>query len=89
MSELNDSPRPRTGLATLAARKAGHSAIVIAVCVLIWAFTRHAGGSFWPGWIIFLAALDFLIKVGKAAFGDAKTREQTRDKLEKRYGDAQ
>jgi hypothetical protein len=88
MPQLNESSQSRTQLATLAGRKAGHAAIVIAVCVLIWAFTNPSGGSFWPGWVIFIAVLDFLVNVGKAAFGDANTRKKTREKLEKRYGDA-
>ena len=72
-------------LRTLALRKAGHSAIGIAVCVVIWAFTNPSGGSFWPEWVIFIAALDFITKVGKAALGDAKARAN----LEKKYGNAQ
>ena len=85
MSTLDDLPRPASSLTKLAARKAGHSAIAIAVCVVIWAFTNPAGGSFWPEWVIFFATLDLLIHVGKAALGDVKERE----KLEKKYGDAQ
>ena len=72
-------------LRTLALRKAGHSAIVIAVCVVIWAFTNPSGGSFWPEWVIFIATLDYVVNVGKAALGDTKART----KLEKKYGDAQ
>jgi hypothetical protein len=72
-------------LRTLALRKAGHSAIGIAVCVVIWAFTNPSGGSFWPEWVIFIAALDYIINVGKAALGDTKART----KLEKKYGNTE
>ncbi len=71
-------------LKKLAGRKAGHSAIAITVCVVIWALSTHGGGYFWPGWVILIAALDFLVNVGKAALGDAKERQ----KLERQYGDA-
>jgi hypothetical protein len=84
MSPLNDSTRTRPSLGKLAARKAGHSAITIVVCIVIWALSSH-GGYFWPGWVILIGGLDFLTNVGKAALGDAKERE----KLEKRFGDAQ
>ena len=72
-------------LRTLALRKAGHSAIAIAVCVVIWAFTNPSGGSFWPEWVIFIAALDYITNVGKAALGDTKART----KLEKKYGNTE
>ena len=72
-------------LKKLAGRKAGDSAIAVAVCVVIWAFSTHGGGYFWPGWVILIAALDFLVNVGKAALGDARERE----KLERKYGGAQ
>jgi hypothetical protein len=85
MSQLNDSSPPRPGLVKLAARKAGHDALTVIVCIVIWALSSHAGGYFWPGWVIVIAGLDFLIHVGKAALGDAKECA----KLEKRYGDAQ
>jgi hypothetical protein len=85
MSHLDNSTKPRYGLAKLAGRMAGHSAITIVVCVVIWALSSHGSGYFWPGWVIVIAGLDFLTRVGKAALGDAKERE----KLEKRYGDAQ
>lgn len=85
MSSLEQSTQPASSLTKLAVRKAGHAALTILVCVVIWAFTDPDGGSFWPGWVIFLATLDLLVHVGKAALGDAKERE----KLEKKYGDAQ
>jgi hypothetical protein len=84
MSTLTDPTRPASGLGKLAARKAGHSAIAIVVCIVIWAFSGDAAGYFWPGWVILIATLDFVVEVGKAALGDAKERE----KLEKRYGEA-
>jgi hypothetical protein len=84
MSQLSNPTPARSSLGKLAARKAGHSAITIVVCIVIWALSSHASGYFWPGWVILIAALDFLVNVGKAALGDAKERE----KLEKRYGDA-
>ena len=82
MSQLNDSTLRPPGLAVLAARKAGHAVLTVIVCIVIWALSSHAGGYFWPGWVILIASLDFLIEVGKAALGDVKERE----KLEKRYG---
>ena len=85
MSQLNESIRARPSLAKLAARKAGHDALTIIVCVVIWALSSHADGYFWPGWVIAIAGLDFLVNVGKSALGDAKERA----KLEKRYGDVQ
>jgi len=85
MTQLNDSAQTRSSLGKLAARKAGHSAITIAVCVVIWALSSNASGYFWPGWVILIGGLDLLVNVGKAALGDAKERA----KLEKRYGDAQ
>lgn len=81
MSQPNDS-NPRPSLALLAARQAGHSALTIVVCIVIWALSNNASGYFWPGWVILVAALSFLTQVGKAALGDAKERES----LEKRYG---
>lgn len=78
MSEQNS-------LGLLAARKAGHVAIIIVVCVLIWAFSSHGDGYFWPIWVIFFGSLDVVIHVGKAAIGDKKARER----LQKRYGDSQ
>jgi hypothetical protein len=86
MTQLsNDSLRPQSGLGKLAARKAGHSTIAVVVCIVIWALSNNASGYFWPGWVILIASLDFLVNVGKAALGDAKERA----KLEKQYGDAQ
>jgi hypothetical protein len=85
MSELNHHTRPRPRLGELAARKAGHSALTVIVCITIWALSSNASGYFWPGWVILIAALDFLTNVGKAALGDAKERE----KLEKQYGHSQ
>ena len=81
MSQPTDS-KPRPPLALLAARQAGHSALTIVVCIVIWAFSGDASGYFWPGWVILVAVLGFLTQVGKAALGDAKEREN----LEKRYG---
>ena len=71
-----------SGSRTEAAREAGHSALTVIVCVILWAFTTHGGGYFWPGWVILAAVLSFVTRVGKAALGDAKEGE----KLEKRYG---
>jgi hypothetical protein len=82
MSQLTESNGARPSLALLAARKAGHAAITVIVCIVIWAVSSDAGGYFWPGWVILIAGLDFLIHVGKAVLGDAKEREQ----LEQRYG---
>jgi hypothetical protein len=84
MTQLKDSTPTRPSLGKLAARKAGHSVIAIVVCTVIWALSSDASGYFWPGWVVLIAGLDFLVNVGKAALGDAKERE----KLEKRYGDA-
>jgi hypothetical protein len=85
MSQLNDSARPPFSLAKLAGRKAGHSALAIIVCIVIWALSSNASGYFWPGWVILIASLDFLVCVGKAALGDVKERE----KLERQYGSSQ
>jgi hypothetical protein len=84
VSQLNDSPQPPSRLAKLAARKAGHAALAIVVCIVIWAFSSDASGYFWPGWVILIATLDCVVSVGKAALGDVKERA----KLEKRYGNA-
>ena len=82
MSQLNDSHQQPPGLGALAARKAGHSALIVIACVAIWAISTHASGYFWPGWVILVATLSFLAQVGKAAIGDGNARK----KLEDRYG---
>ena len=81
MPQHNDS-QPHTPLRLLATRKAGHSALIVTVCILVWAITTSASGYFWPAWVILVAALSFLAQVGKAALGNTKQRE----KLEHRYG---
>jgi len=77
--QAEEPERPSLGL--LAARQAGFSAIAIAVCTLVWAFTG-TDGDFWPKWVVLATAIAFLTRVGKAALGD----EDARADLERRFG---
>jgi hypothetical protein len=58
-SHVNDSKQRLSKLALLAARNAGHSALIVIICILVWAVTTDAGGYFWPGWVMLVAVLSF------------------------------
>jgi hypothetical protein len=77
-------PNPGPSLARLAARQASHAALVSTISVVVWAVSTDASGYFWPGWVMVVALLAFVTRVGRAALGDAEEIH----KLEMRYGGA-